>query len=541
MNRTHRLFATLAFLGPFAAQGCRSPEEFRAAADAEVYRILEERRAELAIGDLPFQVERANLLRRRIEANEVNAVGPLGLTDCLEIAAENSREFQTRKEQLYLAALDLTLERFRFAPQWTGTLAGVVDGTGSDAENAQLDADLGLTRLFGNGALVIGGIGTSLLRDLARGDGWDAISGLTLSVTQPLLRGSGARIVREPLTQAERTVLYEVRSYERFRRTFAVDVASRFYRILQQANAVDNQRANLRNLEVLRERNEVLAEAGRLSDIQVDQARQDELRSNNALIQEIQRYQGLVDDLKLFLGLPLDIELTFDARELTRLEESELEELDWAEAQLIALALDHRLDYQTDLDRIVDSRRRLRIAADALRPGLGVFADAAVDTNTGQPARFNFQDVDWSFGFDLDLPIQRLPERNAYRNAIISVEVAVRGAEAAADFIVADLRDSLRRVQNTRETYVIQSGAVLLADRRVESARLNLDAGRAATRDILEAQEDLLDARNSATGALINYHLAGLALYRDLGVMRVGPEGIEVERSLLASYVGARP
>ena len=47
------------------------------------------------------------------------------------------------------------------------------------------------------------------------------VADVRFSVTQPLLRGSGSRIVYEPLTQAERDLIYEVRSFERYRRSFA--------------------------------------------------------------------------------------------------------------------------------------------------------------------------------------------------------------------------------------------------------------------------------------------------------------------------------
>src|SRR5207247_5624988 len=57
------------------------------------------------------------------------------------------------------------------------------------------------------------------------------------TLTQPLLRGFGTEIVREPLTQAERNVTYQVRSFERFRRTFAVRVITAYYRVLQDHDA----------------------------------------------------------------------------------------------------------------------------------------------------------------------------------------------------------------------------------------------------------------------------------------------------------------
>ena len=51
--------------------------------------------------------------------------------------------------------------------------------------------------------------------------------GIDPSIRLPLLRGAGEHIVTEPLTQAERNVIYEMWDFERYKRTFAVDIATR--------------------------------------------------------------------------------------------------------------------------------------------------------------------------------------------------------------------------------------------------------------------------------------------------------------------------
>ena len=72
---------------------------------------------------------------------------------------------------------------------------------------------------------------------IANGDGWDAVSDFSVSWTQPLLRGSAREVVLEPLTQAERNLVYSVRNFERFRRTFALpvdgDISSQLSVVLQ--------------------------------------------------------------------------------------------------------------------------------------------------------------------------------------------------------------------------------------------------------------------------------------------------------------------
>ncbi len=47
----------------------------------------------------------------------------------------------------------------------------------------------------------------------------------------------------------------------------------------------------------------------------------------------------------------------------------------------------------------------------------------------------------------------------------------------------------------------------------------------------------MLQARNGATEALIDYTLARLALFRDMELLRLGPAGIEIEEELLLAPV----
>jgi outer membrane protein TolC len=141
--------------------------------------------------------------------------------------------------------------------------------------------------------------------------------------------------------------------------------------------------------------------------------------------------------------------------------------------------------------------------------------------------------VSWSAALSLDLPADRVAERNAYRAQLISLASSERNLVASEDNIAAGVREALRNVRNSRQSFAIQEGAVILARRRVESAQLNLDAGRASTRDWLEAREALLEAENAATSALITFTLARLDLYLQLEVLVVDEDGLHPDTTLL--------
>jgi outer membrane protein TolC len=531
------LSAALLLLGA-ALCACKTDAEHYAEADRQVYALIEERRAALGTPDRPFTIEpNPDSLRRKLERGEVTELEPLSLAECLEIAAENSRDYQTQRESLYLSALDLTLERYRFSINTNGSIGAFLLGDGDGATETGVDTGFGLSKMLGTGAKIVGNLGLAFARDLGSSDGWDLITFGNLSITQPLLAGSNPRIVREPLTQAERNVVYAARSYERFRRTYAVDVSTRVYRILQQADAVGNEERNYANLQILRERNEALAESGRLSEIEVDQARQDELRSRNRLVEERQRQETLIDSFKLFLGLPIPVNVQVDNTELARLEDEPLRLYDVNLAMLDELALSTRLDYQTTLDQADDSLRKAEVAADALRSRLDLSSNLAGTSGSDKPLDIRSNNLNWDARLDADIAFDRFPERNRHREAWINVNSAKRDVEEDGDNIRANVRVDVREAAAAFEGYEIQKVAVRLADRRIESVALSFEAGRATTRDLLEAQEAQLEAKNSLTAALIDYQLARLALFRDLELLRVDQTGLHFEYEPLEAAV----
>lgn len=510
---------------------CRSADAWRQDADEETYDIVGKRRAELgATGAFTIDPPPEPLRARILAQAEQGAIEPveLDLVGCLRVAAENSRDWQDQREALFRSALDLTLQRWNFDFQESlGASAGVT-GVGGKAQAGSFTSNFNLFRLLGIGTTISANIGFDLLSDLARGDVWDAVSHLSLNITQPILRGFGTEVVMEPLTQAERDVVYQARRYERFRRTFGVDIAQSFFQTLERIDRLKNEQANYENLKLLRERNEALAEAGRLTDIQVDQARQDEYSAEDRVVTAQRDLDQALDGFKFDLGLPIETPLVLRENGLRSLEAWPALAADLPEDVAVRLGLEKRLDYATARDQVEDAERGVRVAADALRLGLDLSAGVGHVSGVDSPLTLHPENSAWNVGLDLDVPVDRIPQRNAYRRSLIQLEADRRAAQASADRVTSDLRDALRRLDAARASYRIQSRSVVLAQRRVESAALNLDAGRASTRDVLEAQESLLSAQNTLAGALTDTVLAGLFLYRDMELLEVTDSGIEI-------------
>src|SRR5262245_407672 len=189
----------------------------RESADAQVYPLLDAVAASVTGSAKHEQVERpVDTLRVRLL--EKKEPVRLALQEALDVGAENSRDFQRQREQLYLVGLTLTQQDWNFRLHYGAGADATVSGVGNDSASLAIRDSLNASQNTTAGTRIVAGFVNTFLRSLTSGlDGkWNPSSILSLAITQPLLRGFGERIVREPLTQAERNVLYQMRDYERF-------------------------------------------------------------------------------------------------------------------------------------------------------------------------------------------------------------------------------------------------------------------------------------------------------------------------------------
>jgi outer membrane protein TolC len=513
----------------FGIAGACSPEHYKAEADKEVYQVIDSKwrddfghKSNYIISDSNVSPSPDDI---RIE-NSVPASGVISLAQAIAIATAHNRNYQRQKEQLYLTALDLTLVRHQFVRQWFGTVdAGYIRD--STNENVSSGAQTGFDQLLADGAKISTSIAIDWARFLTGDPGTTLGSVLSASVTQPLLRGRGRKIAQENLTQAERNALYQIRSFNRYRKTFVVSVVDAYYRVLQRRDAVTNAENNFNSRVESRERLEMEAEAGRKPPFEVDQARQSELSARDSFVQARQRYEQQLDEFKIMLSLPTRTKIELDQNELKALETMGVVKPDYDLDIAIETALAQRLDLANSADAVEDTERKIVVAADNLGVALNLIGSTGVNsTPETKFQRLQFHNGTYLLGLEADLPLDRKAERNAYREALIALEQRRREYQGDVDRVELDVRSAYRQLQEYAERYKTQKNSLELSETRVESTSFLLQAGRVTTRDLLDSQDALLGAQNNVTAALVDHAIAKLSFFRDIGILQVRPDGM---------------
>jgi outer membrane protein TolC len=450
----------------------------------------------------------------------------LSLEQALSYAIANAPEYRNRKDELYLTAIEMLVQKHLWGPRFfdtvTAQITGQPGGEAGDSQRAfELLNEFEVQQRLPYGGQISAGVLVSYLdqlRDNASADD-ERRAELFLTGTLPLLRGAGGT-AQEDLLQAERDLVYAAREFETFRRQFLLDVSTRYYDLLRARRENENRQRQLQMFERLTLRTAGLARAGRIAPFEVQRSEQQELTTRNDLINSRERYNLQLDAFKIVIGMPTQQPLDVEPVEIA-IPEPELKE-----TESIRTALSYRLDLQNTADRVDDARRRVSVAHNQLLPNLDLFADVRTRNDTEEfPTTLNldFGEPSYQAGARFGVPLDRRIEKLRYRQTLISHERTRRDYKLAHDRVVQEVRSAIRAIRQAHLTLDLQARNVKVNETRLRGVMLRLR--ELGTRDITEAQNALLDAQNRYDAALRDLRVSILQYLQATGQLRVTREG----------------
>jgi outer membrane protein TolC len=102
---------------------------------------------------------------------------------------------------------------------------------------------------------------------------------------------------------------------------------------------------------------------------------------------------------------------------------------------------------------------------------------------------------------------------------------AERTYDLQQDRVRQEVRAAIRNLIAERERLEIQVANVEIAEKRSEAATIKFDRGEISNRDKVEAEQDLLEARDELASATADFGRAIVAFYRDTGTLRIEDDG----------------
>jgi outer membrane protein TolC len=187
--------------------------------------------------------------------------------------------------------------------------------------------------------------------------------------------------------------------------------------------------------------------------------------------------------------------------------------------EVIELALENRLDLMNARAAVVDARRFVEIQANNLEAGVQLSfqgQDGLGESSSAQSASASFS-----------TPLDRIENRNGYRQALIAYQRARRDYMLLEDQIKQAVRQSWRQIQTQEYRVKIDRTTVRNAALQYDSASLQA-AGTTQTNalSLVNALNSVLNAQNSLVSDWITYETNRLNIYRDMGIMEIDPRGV---------------
>jgi outer membrane protein TolC len=450
-----------------------------------------------------------------LEAPPASAIPPLALEQCVAMALDKNFDLRIQRIDTAASVNALEIARAEYDPNLTAGLSQAYSrtdlyGNGSARGTHDTNTSAGVSQKIITGATLQLGYGA--YRTSATGGATTSYnpawgSGLTLRVTQPLLKNYGSTVNKAAIERArlgvdrsnydlKGAVLSTIRSVEaayynlsfvRARlevRKFALEVAEK----LLDENKMRKQVGTATNLDVLQ------------ADVGVATAQRDIIVAQKAVSDAEDALLSLINPFQFQAAIgPLAV--------------PDLGKVDVSFDHSYKLARDNSPDLassrlaikQYEIDLAVAKRNRL--------PQLDLVGSAGYDAARGNFERalgntLSQDDHDWSIGATLTYPWGQRRDKATLANARATLDARQVGHEQLDQNVLVQVRTAIRSVETSDEGVRITTLATNLSEQQYELEKARYDQGLSTFRRVQEAKEDLDNARIAELDARVSLRLA---------------------------------
>jgi outer membrane protein TolC len=456
---------------------------------------------------------------------------PLTLGDCVRRALAQGFELELQQHDLAIAREDVPIASSVFHPVLTADGARNSDRTSRDSDVAPgfrssgLSSRVGVDQRFSTGTTVSLGSGLNRfssnlpLTTLNNGtlttnpNSLIYTNGLTLDLTQPLLKGFGG-VNMIPVRQAEIGVQIAEQTFEDRALDVIQQTEAAYYLLTGSRDQLSVLRTSLQLAERLLDEAQARHDAGMGTKLDLLEAQVGIANARLNVLQAESNVRSSEDQLHKLIG-----RFEFDAPLGPTVVDETMPSTSPTVDDSYAQAIEHLPALRNARSTLDLTRLQLAQAKDALKPeiDLGVTVGLTGDdrgSNRAWTNAFEPEHSAWQAGLNVTYPLGRVGEKARFRQATRAVsrdELAVHQLEQ--NTLVA-VREAVRNVSTSQESIRIASLAANYASEQYDAERMRYRAGLSTSRRVLEAQKDLESARVAEVQAKLNLRTSFSNLYR---------------------------
>jgi len=346
--------------------------------------------------------------------------------------------------------------------------------------------------------------------------------GLTLSVTQPLLRGFGPTITNINITLAEYDRKISAADFEALVQTQLRTALDAYWNLVFAVHDFDVQVISYEAALDLLRINRAKVAAGVMAPTEVLQAQAQAEARRQFIITARQQVQNAEDRLKQLMFFK-DEEPDWEL-EIRPAQELNWRELDVDPAKTLLEALENRPEIRSSKSRLDRSAWEIIRAHDLLKPDLNLSASGRVNGvgNTHGDAFNTMGDGDAnsrSIGLDFGFPLQNRQARYNLLQRQIDQNRSLEEFLKAKDDVTLDVRLSIRSLKTSREQIDITRSRVESEEANLDAQKKRYEVGVSTAFEVLQFQTNLANAQEAHIQAVVDYNRSMIALERARGTI----------------------
>lgn len=448
----------------------------------------------------------------------------------IQMAIRKNLDIRGESLSFTIAEIELIRSRSIYDPAFTASSSGGISYTPGHnfLQSNTMTSSIGLSQYVFTGGTISTTTQTGFTNTETRGassTSWQSSVGLNLS--QPLLRNAGSRITNLGITLAEISRDDARERFHSINLDTVLGVISSYNRLYTLRQLLETRLNALASAENLLREVDRRAQPGPMQGMEradaayaVAQRRRDLVDAERNLIDQeaVLRYLiGLEEKIRI---VPIDPPSSEELRE--------------TEEQAILTALELRPEIRELRLSLEAAELQERVAHQQTLPEL-LFTASGGFSGTGDTFGKSFQQIGehstrfWTAGMLLNVPIGNTAWENDYRRSRVRTEQVRNQVHSLSWKIRNDIEADMRALISARLQRQITAQAQQIAVGRLEEYRKNNRLGSSPLQDVINAENDLISARNGTFDAAETFAFAVAKLWRDMGVL-LDRQGIRLQQ-----------
>jgi outer membrane protein TolC len=303
------------------------------------------------------------------------------------------------------------------------------------------------------------------------------------------------------------------------RQRLAVDVVASYYNILRQKGLVEVAEGSLERSKELLRASEARLEVGLASKLDVFRAELQISQAEEGVINRQEALELAMDNFKFKLGLDPGEEVALE------MVEPEYQPLALDIDELTRTALTKRIEVVEQRARIGDAQRTLSVSRQSLLPQLDLnvrYEQRGLGASFAESFDFQFSDVNvfLSTSYQLD----HSAERASYALSQIDIEARRRNLKLVEYNVANEVRAAARNVERVAKSILLQERNIDFAEKQRRLANLRYQRGLASNFDIIDAENNVIQAHSNYVSLLADYFVSLIELKRVTGTLDLQEE-----------------